>query len=109
MDALTDAQIRKEFLRWLNLVSSLMSACSGYGAAIKGENPLELFTSSVEIGKAVDEIVGAAKQPDRSISDLEQLLRSGSDLGARDGFPSGNDFNQDLSKLNRIDLIASIR
>jgi len=36
-------------------------------------------------------------------------MDSGSDLDLREGFPSGGDFDQDLSKLVRVDLIGTVR
>ncbi len=101
--------IRKEIRGQVNLILSLISAAAGLGNAVSGQNPFAAVSSVIEVGRTVNDIVQSSRSSGCSINDLAALLEKGADLDLRDGFPSNRDFKQNLSKLNRVDLIGIVR
>ena len=101
--------VRKEIQAQTDRILSLTSAGIGLGGSIAGRDPFATFDSAVQIGQEVANIVESAEGSGCSIDGLKELLQRGGDLDLRAGFPSESDFNQDLSKLNRVDLIGIVR
>ncbi len=107
---LADAQeevTRKQIQGQVDAILSLVSAGAGLGGAVAGKDPFAAVESVV--GRTVNDIVDSSRNSGCSIDDLAAILESGADLDLRKGFPSDNDFNQDLSKLNRVDLVGTVR
>ncbi len=100
--------IRRQIQEQVDAILSLVSSGSGLGSAVAGKDSFLAIKNAIEIGNTVNDIVQSSRRSGCSIDDLAALLESGANLDLRKGFPSNRDFKQDLSKLNRVDLVGIV-